>query len=187
VAIGSRDAERARARAVEIGSGVEGGDNGWAARASDVVLLSVPYGGHAETLRALKQDLEGKVLIDITVPLRPPRVHEVNLPPGQAAALEAQAILGPGVKVVAALHHVSSVHLSDPDAEIDCDVLVATDDDAARATVMSLVKDLGCRALDAGPLKNAVALEALTPVLLHLNKRYKTAGAGVRFAGIDPK
>src|SRR5579883_738384 len=106
VTIGSRDAERAKARAAELtakGHGtIVGGDNAECARDADVVLLSVPYSGHADTLRALKSQLEGRILIDITVPLRPPKVAEVNLPPGQAAALEAQALLGPSTKVVAA-------------------------------------------------------------------------------------
>jgi NADPH-dependent F420 reductase len=187
VAIGSRDAARAQEKAAELGplapqGKLTGGDNGWAARESEVVLLSVPYTGHAETLGALKADLEGRVLIDITVPLAPPKVREVHLPPGKSAAMEAQALLGPGVKVVAALHHVSSAHLAE-DHVIECDVLVCADDEAARNQVITLVSDLGLRGLDAGPLCNAVALEALTPVLLHMNKRYK-ATSGVKFTGI---
>jgi NADPH-dependent F420 reductase len=186
VRIGSRDAARAKERAAELqglgATSVEGGDNAWAAGA-DVVLLSVPYGAHRETLEALKSHLEGRILIDITVPLKPPKVTEVNLPAGQAAALEAQAIVGPSCKVVAALHHVSSVHLGDPDHALECDVLVCSDDAPARETVMRLIEDLGTNAFDAGPLKNAVALESLTPVLLYMNKRYKKAGIGVRFSG----
>jgi NADPH-dependent F420 reductase len=187
IRIGSRDAAKAKAKAAELlaegATGIEGGDNAWAA-SSDVVLLSVPYGAHKETLEALRPNLEGRILIDITVPLKPPRVAEVNLPAGQAAALEAQAIVGPSCKVVAALHHVSSVHLGDPDHALECDVLVCSDDQAARDTVIRLIEDLGTVALDAGPLRNAIALESLTPVLLHLNKRYKKAGIGVRFTNV---
>jgi NADPH-dependent F420 reductase len=187
VRIGSRDPAKAKAKADELraegGTGIEGGDNAWAAGA-DVVLLSVPYGAHRETLEALKSSLEGRILIDITVPLKPPRVGEVNLPEGQAAALEAQTIVGPACKVVAALHHVSSVHLGEPDHALECDVLVCSDDAAARDTVIKLVEDLGTVALDAGPLRNAIALESLTPVLLHMNKRYKKAGIGVRFTNV---
>jgi NADPH-dependent F420 reductase len=186
VAIGSREAAKAVERAEEltklgVRGKVTGGDNAWCIGASEVVLLSVPYGAHAATLQAHKEHLQGRVLIDITVPIKPPKVTEVSIPAGTAAALEGQAILGPGVKVVAALHHVSSVHLADAEHAIACDVLVAADDDDAKQTVMSLVGDLGMRALDAGPLKNAVALESLTPVLLHLNRRYKSPGAGIRF------
>lgn len=188
VRIGSRDAAKAKAKAAELhaegATGIEGGDNAWAASSADVVLLSVPYGAHKETLEALRPSLEGRILIDITVPLKPPRVAEVNLPAGHAAALEAQAIVGPSCKVVAALHHVSSVHLGDPDHALECDVLVCSDDQAARDTVIRLIEDLGTVALDAGPLRNAIALESLTPVLLHLNKRYKKAGIGVRFTNV---
>ena len=189
VAIGSRNAERAKERAAEIarvvpGSVVAGGGNAWAITEAEVVLLSVPYAAHDATLREHRAQLEGKIVIDITVPLRPPRVTEVHLPEGQSAALEAQAILGPGVKVVAALHHVSSVHLADPEHAIECDVLVCANDEAARALSITLLGDLGVRAFDAGSLKNAIALEALTPVLIHLNKRYKTAGTGLRITGL---
>jgi 8-hydroxy-5-deazaflavin:NADPH oxidoreductase len=189
VAIGSRNAERARERAAEIAAlapqgVVAGGDNAWAVADAEVVLLSVPYDAHEATLQEHQAGLQGRVLIDITVPLKPPRVSEVHLPPGQSAALEAQAILGAGVKVVAALHHVSAAHLVDPGYTIDCDVLVCANDADARALVIGLIGDLGLRGFDAGTLKNAVALESLTAVLIHLNKRYKSKGSGIRITGI---
>jgi len=118
------------------------------------------------------------------VPLVPPRVQQVHLPEGQAAALVAQTILGPGTPVAAALHHVSSAHLGDPAHALDCDVLVCSDDPRAMDLTLALVRELGARAFDAGPLRNAIALESLTPVLLHLGKRYKAAGVGVRFTGL---
>jgi len=118
------------------------------------------------------------------VPLVPPKVSRVQLPPGRAAALEAQALLGPSTPVTAALHHVSHTHLAEPGARVQCDVLVVGDDERAKATTLALVKDLGLRGLDAGPLDNAVALESLTPVLIHLNKKYKSAGTGIIFTGI---
>jgi predicted dinucleotide-binding enzyme len=124
------------------------------------------------------------VLIDITVPLNPPRVREVHLPPGHSAAMEAQAIVGAATPVVATLHHVSSTHLGDPDHAIEGDVLVCSDHEAATATAIALIADLGGRALDAGPLRNAVALESLTPVLLQLNKRYKCSAAALRIVGL---
>ena len=188
IAIGSRDVEKARAQAADLTAagctGVVGGDNRWAVTLSEVVLLSVPYAAHSETLRGLKDVLAGRVLIDITVPLQPPRVTVVHLPKGKSAALEAQEILGPDTKIVAALQHVSSTHLADAEHAIDCDVLCCSDDDSARNLAMSLIADLGLRALDAGPLANSVALESLTPVLLYLGKRYKAAGVGVRFTGL---
>jgi NADPH-dependent F420 reductase len=188
VVLGSRVGERARGRARELsalGFGeVGGGDNAAAASEADVVVVSVPYAGHAALLGELRHALEGRVVIDITVPLKPPRIHDVHLPAGHAAALEAQAILAGSTRVVAALHHVSSAHLGDPGHSLDSDVLVCSDDDEARALVIALVGDLGLRGLDAGPLRNAVALEALTPVLMHLNKRYKADGAGIRVLGL---
>jgi NADPH-dependent F420 reductase len=189
VTIGSRDADRARERAAEIAADapagtVAGGDNAFAIAEAEVVLLSVPYDAHEATLREHSRGLEGRVVIDITVPLKPPRVSEVHLPAGRAAALEAQAILGPGAKVVAALHHVSAAHLAEPDHAIDCDVLVCANDEASRTLVIGLIKDLGLRGFDAGPLPNAVALEALTPVLIHMNKKYKVKSSGIRITGI---
>lgn len=188
IAIGSRDAARARAHVAEIGpdaaASVEAGDNVWAAAGADVVLLSVPYSAHAETLRTIAAASAGKVLIDMTVPLLPPKVSRVHLPAGQAAALEAQAIVGAATPVAAALHHVSATHLADPTHRIECDVLVAADDARAKSTALQLVRDLGLRGLDAGPLVNAIALESLTPVLIHLNRTYKSQGAGVVFTNL---
>lgn len=189
--IGSRDAARAQAAADELrglvgsaGGAVQGGDNRWAIAQADIVILSVPYAGHRETLLGLKDDLRGKILVDITVPLRPPEVRKVSLPEGKAAALEAQALVGDVAKVVAAFHHVSAVHLSDLDHPIECDVLVCSDDAEARAQICTLAEGLGTRGLDAGALVNAIALESLTPVLLQLNRKYKSAGTGIRFTGL---
>jgi predicted dinucleotide-binding enzyme len=113
-------------------------------------------------------------------------VSRVQLPAGRAAALEAQALVGPATPVAAALHHVSHTWLTSDDHEAHCDVLVVADDARAKETALKLVTDLGLRALDAGPLDNAVALESLTPVLIHLNKTYKSAGAGIIFTGLAP-
>jgi NADPH-dependent F420 reductase len=188
IALGSRDPAKARARAAELagaGHAIEGGDNAWAAREGEVVVLTVPYEAHADTLRGIGEAAAGKVVVDMTVPLKPPKVSRVQLPAGQAAALEAQALLGAATPVVATLHHVSSTHLADPAHVIECDVLVAADDAPAKATVMGLVRDLGLRALDAGPLVNAIALESLTPVLIHLNRVYKSQGAGIVFTDLS--
>lgn len=188
VTIGSRDAARGAAMAEELsgthGVTLRGTGNAECCDGADVVLLTIPYGGHGETLRELKSALEGKIVIDITVPLKPPAVRSVNLPEGKSAALEAQAILGENTKVVATMHHISSEHLGDPDHAFDCDVLVCGDDPAARATVSGLVSDLGLRAIEAGVLKNAIALESMTPVLLFINKKYGADGAGIRIVGL---
>jgi 8-hydroxy-5-deazaflavin:NADPH oxidoreductase len=188
VHIGSRDAERARSAADQLstkaGAPITGGDNSWAVAQADVVVLSVPYSAHAETLRGLAAALAGKILIDITVPLTPPAVTRVSLPPGQSAAIEAQKALGESVKVVAALHHVSATHLAELDHALDCDVLACSDHKDALEVVLGLIGDLGARAFHAGGLANAVALESLTPVLLHLGRKYKQSGIGVRFTGL---
>jgi len=190
VVLGSRDATRAQDKAREIaaelaaGSGtISGGSNEEAASAGEIAVLTVPYAAHEETLKSLRAALAGRILVDITVPLKPPKVTQVQLPPGSAAALEAQALLEPSTRVVAALHHVSSAHLGDPGHAIDCDVLVCSDDEAAREAVMGLLGDLGLRGIDAGVLRNAVALESLTPVLLHINRKFKT-NAGIRITGV---
>jgi hypothetical protein len=188
IRIGSRDAARASERARELtaesGGYITGGDNAWAARESDVAVLTVPYAAHGAIVEELCEALSGKVVIDLTVPLSPPKVRQVELPIGRAAALEAQAILGSKASVVAALHHVSSVHLADAAHAVECDVLACSDDSRALGTTLDLIAELGLRGIDAGPLVNAIALESLTPVLLHINKRYKSPGSGIRITGL---
>jgi NADPH-dependent F420 reductase len=188
IALGSRDAAKARAHAEELsarGLSVLGGDNAWAAGEGEVVVLTVPYEAHGDTLRAIAEAIAGKVLIDVTVPLKPPKVSRVQLPAGQAAALEAQALLGASTPVVATLHHVSATHVADLTHAIECDALVAGDDARAKGVAIGLVRDLGMRGLDAGPLVNAIALESLTPVLIHLNRTYKSQGAGIVFTDLS--
>ena len=172
VRLGSRDAARGDAAAHAMGlDDVQGGSYAQALEGADFAVLCVPYGAHEAVLQAIKPMLEGRILIDITVPLRPPKVRQVFLPEGQAAALEAQAVLGDAGRVVAALHHVSHTHLADLDHGIEGDVLVCGAK-ADREEALPWLKLLGVSVLDAGPLRNAVALEAMTPVLLHLNRRY---------------
>jgi NADPH-dependent F420 reductase len=181
VRIGSRDEEKGRTKAAAMG--LVGGDHAFALEDADVAVLTVPYPAHAETLKLVKPLLAGRVLLDLTVPLQPPQVRRVHLPPGQSAAVEGQALLGDAARVVAGLHHVSSVHLLRHDEPVSGHVLMCSDDADALAVAMQLVTDLGFSALDAGPLQNAVALEALTSVLLHLNARYG-GHAGLRIEGL---
>lgn len=190
VIIGSRSAEKAAAAAAEINAelGAEyliGTSNQEAAEAATTVVLSVPYDAHRATLESVAAQLKGKVLIDLTVPLKPPAVTTVNIPEGKSACLEAQALLGSDVAVVAAFQNVSAVKLKDPNNQVDCDVLLCADNEDAKATALHLVEAAGMRGIDAGPLANAVAVEALTPVLLYINKRYKVKGAGIRITGIE--
>jgi hypothetical protein len=191
VIIGSRDAQRAAARAAELNSELgsdylSGMDNLNAAKAADLVVLSVPYDAHQATLESVREALAGKILIDITVPLVPPNVRTVHLPSGGAAALEAQALLqGVEVRIVSAFQNVSSEKLKDPHTPVECDVLVTGDDADAKAQVIEVVKAAGMKGIDAGPLANAVAAEALTPVLLYINRAYKVKGVGLRITNLD--
>lgn len=191
VIIGSRDAERAANRAAELndmlgGEYLTGMSNNEAAQAASLIVLSVPYGAHRSTLEGVAPYLDGKILVDITVPASdPPNITSVYLPEGGAAALEAQYYVGENVKVIAAFQNVSASKLKDPHATIDCDVLVCGNDAEAKADVIKLVEAAGMRGIDAGSLANAVAAEALTAVLIHINKTYKVKGAGIRITGLD--
>lgn len=188
VFIGSRQTEKGEAKAAEFseefGVTIQGSDNIAACNHGEIIIVTVPYGAHRPTFESIRDAVGDKVVVDITVPLQPPKVRSVNLPEGNAAALEARGYLADGARLVAALHHISSEHLSDPEHTFDCDVLVCGDDKEARAAVIGVVSDLGLRGVDAGVLKNAVALESLTPVLLHINRRYKSVGSGIRITGI---
>ena len=128
--------------------------------------------------------LAGKVLIDVTVPLMPPKVDRVQLPNGESAVVALQRVLGEGVKVVSAFQNVSATHLKDASHVVDCDVLVCGDDAAAREVAVGLAHDAGLRAWHAGVLANSIAAEALTSVLIALNKRYKVSASGIRITGI---
>jgi len=189
VFIGSRQAEKGAAKAAEFseefGVSLRGGDNVAACNHAELIVVTVPYSAHRATFESIKDAVGDKIIVDITVPVQPPKVRSVNLPDGQAAALEARALLNEGTRLVAALHHISSEHLSNPEHTFDCDVLVCGDDKEARAAVIAVISDLGLRGIDAGVLKNAIALESLTPVLLHINRRYKSVGSGIRITGIS--
>jgi len=185
VLVGSRSEERAVEFAAEIGA--EGMDNAAAAAACDIAVLTVPYQAQRATLTALREPLQGKILVDVTVPLVPPKVMRVQLPEEGCAAQIAQAVLGEGVRVVSAFQNVSAGHLNDPDHEIDCDVLVTGDDPAARGEVVKLAEAVGLTAIEAGPLDNAVAAEALTSLLIWINRKYRSPGAGIRITALPDR
>lgn len=189
VVIGSRDAARAEAAAAAINarlgsSNASGADNIAAAQAADIVLMTVPYAGQQATATSLASHLKDKILIDATVPLVPPKVGRVQLPEGGSAVANLQALLGADVKVVAAFQNVSAHHLNELDHHIECDVLVCGDDTPACETVIELAKAIGLRGIYAGPICNAAAVEALTSVLITINRRYKATGSGIRITGI---
>lgn len=189
VIVGSRTRERAQATAAEINSrlGAErasGVDNFAAAQAGEIVVLAVPYAAQLATLTEVKAALAGKILVDVTVPLIPPQVGRVQLPGGGSAVLRAQAMLGDGVRVVSAFQNVSAEHLKELGRAIDCDVLVCGDDREARARVIELARDAGMRAFHAGPLANSAVAEALTSVLITINRQYKIKHSGIRITGL---
>jgi len=190
VIIGSRTPDKALRVAGELNellgeNLIKGMANGDAACEADLVVLTVPYSAHRATLESVREAVQGKVLIDVTVPLKPPQVSTVNLPEGRTAAEEAQTLLGENVKVVSAFQNVSASHLKDLDHRVDCDVLVCGDDEEAKLAAIRLAEAAGMRGIDAGPLANAVVAESLTPLLVGINKRYKVAGAGIRITGLD--
>ena len=190
VTIGSRAAEKARNAAdllncfLNAGVRIRGATNEEAARDADIVVLAVPPSAQASTALDVRQHLEGKVLIDVTAPLVPPRVDIVQLPNGESVVYALQRQLGPGVKVVSAFQNVSERHLRDLHHEIECDVLVCGDDAKAREAVIGLARDIGLKAWHAGPLANSAAVEALTSVLIAINKRYKVPASGIRITGV---
>jgi hypothetical protein len=153
-----------------------------AARAGEIVVLSVPYAANGATLAAIREAAQGKIIVDVTVPLVPPRVARVQLPPEGSAAVAAQAALGPGVKVVSAFQNVAA-HLLEGAGDVACDVLVCGDDKEARSAVVQLAREAGLRAFHAGALANSAAAEALTSVLIFLNGRYHTT-SGIRLTGL---
>lgn len=189
VIIGSRDGARAAeaAEAIKARLGtvdVSGAESADAAARADIVLLAVPYSAQQATAAALAAHLKGKILIDATVPLVPPKVGRAQLPEGGSAVARVQEALGPDVRVVAAFQNVSAHYLKDLDYKIECDVLVCGDDAEACETVIALAEAIGLRGIYAGALCNAAAVEALTSVLITINRRHKVTGSGIRITGI---
>jgi hypothetical protein len=189
VLIGSRAAEKAQAAAADVlsmlgGSGsVEGLDNPTAAQKADIVVLTVPYSAHRDTLETVKEAVKGKILIDVTVPLVPPKVAKVQMPPAGSAAQEAREILGEGAQVAAAFQNISHEHLLEG-GDIECDVLVTGTGPEVRAEAINLVEAAGLTGWDAGPIENSVVIEGLTSVLIGINKKYGSTHAGIKITGV---
>jgi NADPH-dependent F420 reductase len=186
VLLGSRDAGRAHAAALalasETGAKVDGGANRDVAGRAPIVVVTVPFGSQAATLADIRDVVQGKLVVDCTVPLVPPKVMRVQLPAEGSAAVIAQRILGERVTVVSAFHNVAAHRLA-TDAAVDCDVLVFGEQRDARETVVRLAAAAGLRGLHAGSLANSAAAEALTSILIFVNKHYGIDGAGVRLTG----
>ncbi len=187
--IGSRTADKAEAAAAELatlatGTKPRGMANLDAAKAGDVIVLTVPFANAPELLNEIKAVVQGKLVIDTTVPLMPPRVARVQLPPEGSAAVAAQNRLGEGVRVVSAFHNVAAHKLAEVDRPLDCDVLVFGEKADDRAVAIALAEALGVRGLHAGPLANSAAAEALTSIIIGINRTYKADGASIRMTGI---
>jgi NADPH-dependent F420 reductase len=190
VIIGSRKLEKAQLAADELksllppNSQLSGDTNESAIKKADIVVITVPYQVHREMLTLLKTDLQGKIIIDVTVPLVPPQVTKVQMPDDGSAAQETQNILGPGCRVASAFQNIS-YDLLLQDAPILCDVLVCCTDEDTRQIVLGLVKDAGLFGWDAGPLENSAVVEGLTSILININKKYHSRTAGIKITGID--
>jgi NADPH-dependent F420 reductase len=193
VIIGSRTVEKAEAATADLqeimaerGIGdvsVSAMENLAAAEAADIVTLTVPFSHQASTLNYVKPALQGKILIDVTVPLVPPKVARVQLPEQGSAGQIAQEILGEEVAVVSAFQNVAAHHLQEGQG-LNCDVLVCGNKKVARASVIELVEAAGMKGYHAGMIYNAAAAEALTSVLITINKQYG-CHAGIKISGLD--
>lgn len=190
VIIGSRLKEKAELAAKEISdlSGVQkivyGLDNLSAAQIADVIVLTVPYSAHAIMCESIKEYVSGKLVVDVTVPLVPPKVSKVQMPPAGSATMEAKLILGDNVRVGSAFQNISYEHLFGSE-KILCDVLVTGDLKNTREEIIGLVEDAGLQGWDAGPIENSVVVEGMTSILIGLNKKYGVQSAGIKITGID--
>lgn len=188
ILIGSRYSDKAVKAASEImeileGSpSVVGATNLEVAQQADIIVLTVPYAAHRDTLESVKDALKGKMLIDATVPLVPPKLSKVQMPAAGSAAQEAREIVGEEVEVVAAFQNVSYKHLMEEE-EVDCDVLVTGTSKKARAEALRLVEAVGLIGWDAGPIENSVVVEGLASVLIYINKQYGSKHSGIRITG----
>lgn len=187
VIVGSRTSEKAAEAAAKLpmspgGPKAIGATNAEAAAQADVIVVTVPFASQAEILVEIKPSVGTKLVVDSTVPLMPPKVARVQLPAAGSAAMTAQKLLGEGVRLVSAFHNVAA-HKLQTDAAIDCDVLVFGDEPKDREVVIALAKAAGLRGIHAGPLANSAAAEAMTSVLIGINKSYKVDGAGIRITG----
>lgn len=189
IIIGSRTLEKARNAVAELhkispDTPAEAMENADAAAAGSLVVLTVPAEHQVSTLEHVRNGLAGKILIDVTVPLVPPKVGTVQLPDPGCAGQRAQELLGDDVMVVSAFQNVAA-HLLQQDVHIECDVLVSGNKKAARQQVIDLISQAGMKGWHAGPIANAAAAEALTSVLIQINRQGDISHAGIRIVGQD--
>jgi NADPH-dependent F420 reductase len=185
VIIGSRDAEKAQSTVARLRPEMRAGElvgmtNQEAVKQGELIVIAVPYEGHAQTIQNLKGQLSGKIVINAVVPLRKGRPF---VPAAGSALLEAQRILGDEAPVIGALHNISAVDLGAVGSELG-DVLVCGDNEEAKAKVMEVVRRIGARTFDAGPAANAYVIEGLTGVIIHLNRKYKSKHGSIKITGL---
>jgi NADPH-dependent F420 reductase len=190
ILIGSRSKEKATVTVQELLSNLDGKaiisgtDYLTAVQVSNLVVLTVPYSVHRSTLELIKESLRGKLLVDVTVPLNPPKVTLVQMPPAGSAAMEARDVLGDGFEISSAFQNISYEHLAG-DEQVECDVLVTGTSKQARVETLKLVEAAGLVGWDAGVLENSMVVEGLTSVLIHINKQYGSTHAGIKITGVD--
>jgi NADPH-dependent F420 reductase len=190
VLIGSRTLPKAIHAAEELNNmldgnvRIEGLGNPDAAERANVIVLTVPYTAHRATLESVKGAVQGKLFVDVTVPLAPPKVSTVQMPEAGSATQETREILGEGVEVCAAFQNISHEHLLG-DKDVQCDVLVTGTSKEARSIAVKLVEAAGLKGWDAGPIENSVVVEGLTSVLIGINKKYGSTHAGIKITGIN--
>ena len=183
VIIGSRTLEKAQQAERSLGKNSKGLLNKDAALEGEIVILTVPFAHQRGIVEECKTELKGKLFIDTTVPLMPPKVATVQLPSEGSAAEIAQNILGDDVRVVSAFQNISA-ELLQSDKEIDCDVLVCGNKKEWRQEVIDLVNTLGMKGWHAGMLPNSAAVEAMTSVLISINKHHAISHSGIKVTGI---
>ena len=183
VIIGSRTLEKAQHAERSLGKNTKGLLNKDAALQGEIIILTVPFAHQRGIVEECKTELKGKLFIDTTVPLMPPKVATVQLPSEGSAAEIAQNVLGDDVRVVSAFQNISA-ELLQSDKEIDCDVLVCGNKKEWRQEVIDLVNTLGMKGWHAGMLPNSAAVEAMTSVLISINKHHAISHSGIKVTGI---
>ncbi|MEK9685376.1 MAG: NADPH-dependent F420 reductase [Rhodospirillaceae bacterium] len=189
VIIGSRDETKAWTAANQINTVLSppkpavGASNKTAATDCGIAVLAVPSQAQIKVADEVQNELIGKILIDVTVPLVPPKVLRVQLPESGSAVAALQSFLGDQIHVVSAFQNIAANHLADLSKEIDCDVLVCGNKKSAREEVIKLANAAGMRAWHAGPIENSAAAEAMTSILLFINRNYEIDGSGLRITG----
>lgn len=190
ILIGSRQIEKAQLAATEVNNLVggdsiivKGVENRQAAENGDIVVLTVPFSAHKTMIVEIASAIKNKILIDVTVPLVPPKVTKVQMPSAGSAAQEAKSLVDESTEIVSAFQNISYERLIH-DKDIDCDVLVCGSSKVARLTVLDLVVKAGMTGWDAGPIENSVVIEGLTSILIGLNKEFRSNSAGIKITGI---